>query len=181
MPPERRRCVGGLDKCCEFDCKTHEWIYLRDIGLPGMCQSSPGTARGVLCFDGQTYIFGGTMGVHYSNAILRFNARSCTWSKVVTTGHRPTPRYKHASVIVGDYMYVIGGGSFYPKTVCIEVYRLNMRTFIWEMMGRTPRSPLARIAHSCVSDGADRIFMFGGRNKKRVFGGLDVYHCKSNV
>lgn len=184
----RGRAVNGM---FDFDCKTHNWIDMLKSNTPNI--RSKGLYGHTICeFEGCFFLFGGSSGRAYSNKTFKFDPRYEKWFEVVTSGETPSKRYKHCAVMVGNYMYIIGGGAYYPETEYIEIYRLHMKTFLWENMSHTswitlrrtrwplvppPGYPLSRIAHSCATDGR-RVYLFGGRNNRQVFSDLHVYDTK---
>lgn len=88
--------------------------------------------QSVCTYGDNLLLFGGSTGLHYSNDLFEYNVCSNRWRKLVTTGRRPSPRYKHQAVAVGDKMYVIGGGCFKPEQSSIDLYCLDLKTLVWE-------------------------------------------------
>ncbi|CAM9188719.1 unnamed protein product [Phaeothamnion confervicola] len=145
----------------EFDTRTRSWSKVLMDKEKTPCQFYGQSA----CRYGEVLLlFGGSTGLHYSNDLYEYNVRSGKWRKLATTGRKPSPRYKHQAVVVGDCMYVIGGGCFKPEQSTIDLYCLDLKTLVWaettEMHGDIPK---ARVAHSCSYDpvGGD-IYLWGG-------------------
>lgn len=74
-------------------------------------------------------LFGGSTGRHYSNDLYEYSTCSNRWRKLTTIGQKPSPRYKHQAVIMGQKMYIVGGGCFMPFT---DVHCLDLETLVWE-------------------------------------------------
>jgi Kelch motif len=71
-----------------------------------------------------------------------------------------TPLDAQQAVVVGEHMYVIGGGCFKPEQSSIDVYRLHLRTLVWELVPTLGDVPKSRVAHTCSYDaGADTIYL----------------------
>eukprot|EP00640_Fibrocapsa_japonica_P005025 CAMPEP_0113939592 /NCGR_PEP_ID=MMETSP1339-20121228/5889_1 /TAXON_ID=94617 /ORGANISM="Fibrocapsa japonica" /LENGTH=211 /DNA_ID=CAMNT_0000943151 /DNA_START=243 /DNA_END=878 /DNA_ORIENTATION=+ /assembly_acc=CAM_ASM_000762 len=85
------------------------------------------------------------------------------WSKIETVGVKPSARYKQQAVLVGDKMYVLGGGSYKPPADSVDVYCLDLRTFEWCTVDTKGQIPISRVAHSCDYDSrTNSIYMWGG-------------------
>ena len=72
------------------------------------------------------------------------------WRHVHAGGDVPSPRYRHQAVVVGAYMYVVGGGQFEAPEGDIDVHRLRLDVDDkrWERLHTAGDAPCARIAHS---------------------------------
>lgn len=77
-----------------------------------------------------------------------------------------TQRYDHASVIVGNYMYALGGviSLVFPKTALETWRRYDITANTWTAMptlgGR------GSTGHTLVTDGSNLIYLTGGRNTR---------------
>ncbi|CAM9514931.1 unnamed protein product [Choristocarpus tenellus] len=119
--------------------------------------------QSVCTYGDNLLLFGGSTGLHYTNDLYEYNVRANKWRRLVTSGKRPSPRYKHQSVVVGDKMYVIGGGCFKPEQSSIDLYCLDLVTLVWEETEMKGELPKARVAHSCSFDlETDTIYLWGG-------------------
>ncbi|KAG5174955.1 hypothetical protein JKP88DRAFT_172997, partial [Tribonema minus] len=116
--------MSALGDMWSFDVRHHTWSKLFE---------SPQAMYGVpICwYDGTLLLHGGTMGVHYSDALYAFNLDTGTVAPVVTSGNGPSKRYKHESFIVGEDMFVCGGGAFAPTERRMDMYRLNLSSLVW--------------------------------------------------
>ncbi|KAG5191831.1 hypothetical protein JKP88DRAFT_174058 [Tribonema minus] len=144
----------------EFDTRTKLWSKITGDG-----EDAPSRFYGqTVCRYGSVLLlFGGSTGLHYTNDLFEYNMTTNCWRKLATTGKRPSPRYKHQAVVVGDAMYVIGGGCFKPEQAAIDLYRLDLRTLVWDTPAMGGEVPRARVAHSCSFDPAtSTIYLWGG-------------------
>jgi N-acetylneuraminic acid mutarotase len=146
----------------EFDQRDRSW---RKLTGDGDGQDAPSKFYGqtVCTYKDRLLLFGGSTGLHYTNDLYDYNTHTGIWRKLTTTGKKPSPRYKHQSVVVGDKMYVIGGGCFKPEHSLIDMYALDLNTLEWEEPKAVGDVPKARVAHSCVYDPVDEnIYLWGG-------------------
>ena len=156
-----------------FDFASRAWQPVEQRGHPpppsyghSLCefQSSYGQPGGRVLV-----LFGGTTGVEYSNATFIFELDTCTWRRMVTTGERPSERYRHCAVVVDGQMLVVGGGLFAAPNTAIDVFSLDLSSGHWKMIVAYGAVPEARIAHSVSRlPGQRKLVMFGGRNSGGV-------------
>lgn len=119
--------------------------------------------QSVCAYVDKLLLFGGSTGLHYTNDLFEYNVRTNRWKRLVTTGRKPSPRYKHQAVVMEDKMYVIGGGCFKPEQSGIDLYCLDLITLVWEETEMKGEIPKARVAHSCSYDPeTDAIYLWGG-------------------
>ena len=119
--------------------------------------------QSVCTYGDNVLLFGGSTGLHYTNDLFEYNIQTNKWRKLITSGRKPSPRYKHQTVVVGDKMYVIGGGCFKPEQSNIDLYCLDLRTLVWEETRTKGELPKARVAHTCSFDAeTGTIFVWGG-------------------
>jgi hypothetical protein len=55
--------------------------------------------------------FGGLGGTQTFNDTWSFDISTRKWTELQCTGSIPSPRKRHAAVVLGDVMYVFGGQS----------------------------------------------------------------------
>lgn len=113
------------------------------------------TARrnlGAVAHQGKVYVVGGYTG-SYTSVMECLDLATNTWTK-----YPPmlTPRWATATVLVGDFIYVLGGqGS------SIAAERFNLATNVWEKcppLARTRDRPAAAVLRDCV-------YVIGGDTK----------------
>lgn len=114
----------------EYNTRTRTWTSILTDSEETPCKFY---GQSVCTYGDNLLLFGGSTGLHYSNDLFEYNVCSNRWRKLATTGRRPSPRYKHQAVAVGDKMYVIGGGCFKPEQSSIDLYCLDLKTLVWEM------------------------------------------------
>ncbi|CAB1101283.1 unnamed protein product [Ectocarpus sp. CCAP 1310/34] len=164
----------------EYNTRTRTWTSVLTDSEETPCKFY---GQSVCTYGDNLLLFGGSTGLHYSNDLFEYNVCSNRWRKLTTTGRKPSPRYKHQAVAVGDKMYVIGGGCFKPEQSSIDLYCLDLKTLVWEMDETEMKGdlPKARVAHSCSFDpvGGD-IYLWGGfTGELSRLADFYVYNCKS--
>lgn len=63
---------------------------------------------------------------------------------------RPSTNPPTAQVVVGDSMYVLGGGQYSPEEGPMDIHRLDLEHMIWFQHDLGCMAPQARIAHTYV-------------------------------
>ncbi|CAM9441958.1 unnamed protein product, partial [Discosporangium mesarthrocarpum] len=154
----------------EFDLRSRTWSQLFDGSSP--TSSTANNCRRIghsIVHDvarNRLVIFGGSTGFEYFDDTSAFNLADGVWESLVTTGDRPSPRYKHQAFVDSDAMYVVGGGSFEPEGRHLDVYRLYLggpRANEWERVRPTGDPPRCRAAHGLSWDREARTaYIWGG-------------------
>eukprot|EP01084_Bolivina_argentea_P218573 370870_1 len=144
----------------EFDIKQRTW---RSLTTPMESEHFKYYGQTVCTYRDYLLIFGGSTGLCYTNELLAYNTNTKVWQKLATSGKKPSPRYKHQAIIIGDSMYIIGGGCFKPTLSVIDVYKLDLRTLEWSEVHAMGSVPKARVAHSCCYDSeSGAVYLWGG-------------------
>ncbi|KAJ7387099.1 Kelch motif [Desmophyllum pertusum] len=126
-------------------------------GMPE-CDEFVGARRSkhtLVAWNDALYVFGGDNGKRMLNDMLRFDIKDNSWSRAVTKGAPPAPRYHHSAVIFGSNMLVFGGftGDLYSNSNLqnkndLFEYKFNTGQWTeWRMEGRLPP---ARSAHGAA-------------------------------
>jgi len=109
---------------------------------------------------------GGVTGGRFTNKLIAFDLQKRCWESIVTTGDFPCPRYKHQSCVVGEQLFVIGGGCYLPPEPSIDLYALNLKTWVWSRVQASGEVPEGRAAHTCEYDSVTNgIYVWGGFNR----------------
>ncbi len=149
--------VNNINKdLYEFNIKTSIWTKLYDdfTSFYGLSIS---------LYKHSLLVFGGTKGTIYSNKLFEYNLITNKKREINTSGVLPTPRYKHQAIIINNYLYIIGGGSFKPTNNLIDIYKLDINYLNWEKINMIGKIPINRVAHTCQLDkDTNNIIMFGG-------------------
>lgn len=134
-------------------------------------------------YNNSILIVGGTKGSEYTNAVFELNLLTNNWKELITTGEPPPKGYKHQSIITDNKLYVIGGGSFKPKTSLITIHALDLHTLVWEEINSQGEVPIGRVAHTCVYDKeTNNIYMWGGFDSKSIrLDDLSSYNVKTKI
>ncbi|KAJ9456811.1 Kelch repeat-containing protein 2 [Diplonema papillatum] len=86
----------------------------------------------VITHDGKMVVFGGlsTDGCQDGTYVLNLRAEPLRWKKMQTTGKYPSARKAHASVLVGDTMWVFFGADSFGA--CFgDVLKLDLTSWKW--------------------------------------------------
>uniref|UniRef100_A0A6U1QKS6 Uncharacterized protein n=1 Tax=Fibrocapsa japonica TaxID=94617 RepID=A0A6U1QKS6_9STRA len=147
----------------EFNVHDRRWRKLHLENAPPHLGSIYGHTT---CLHKESLIFfGGTSGNSFWNDICSLNLFTMKYEAISTTGDAPSPRYKHQSQIVGNMMYVIGGGTFTTCSKEIDVFCLDLSTYTWMKISALGDLPPSRVAHSTAYDEHSRsIFLWGGND-----------------
>mmetsp|Transcript_81129 Transcript_81129/g.262848 ORF Transcript_81129/g.262848 Transcript_81129/m.262848 type:complete len:767 (-) Transcript_81129:68-2368(-) len=95
-----------------------------------------------------------------------------TWNALEVAGHRPRPREGHATVEVGDRIYVLGGCA--QELQCFnDVWIFNAGQSSWTQDFYSGDWPEARGGHTANLVGS-KIYIYGGANSQETFGSVYV-------
>ncbi|CAM9977266.1 unnamed protein product, partial [Heterosigma akashiwo] len=149
----------------EYHTLSRTWRRLLAPGDPGHEHVSF-YGQTMNCYNGGVIFFGGSSGHEYTNNLCFLNLKTLKISNVDTTGEIPTARYKHQSIVIGDHLWVFGGGAYRPKTERVDVHTCNLKTHVWKKVDCLGDFPEARVAHTCQYDEVSGlVYMFGGFTK----------------
>jgi N-acetylneuraminic acid mutarotase len=143
-----------------FDFVASRWLTLLSTYSPTARQShcmatyKPPLGQG----SERIYLFGGFDG-SYRNDLHVLDLSTHQWSKVITTGNGPTPRYRSTMVCVCNVLVVFGGHD--GSTFLNDVYVFHPDSCTWARIHATNLPPLPRDSHTAVAFG-DSIVVFGG-------------------
>ncbi|XP_073257137.1 leucine-zipper-like transcriptional regulator 1 isoform X1 [Porites lutea] len=126
-------------------------------GMPE-CDEFVGARRSkhtLVAWNDALYVFGGDNGKRMLNDMLRFDIKDNSWSRAVTKGAPPTPRYHHSAVIFGPNMLVFGGftGDLYSNSNLQnknDLFEYKFNTGQWTGWRIEGRLPPARSAHGAA-------------------------------
>ncbi|GAA6010553.1 hypothetical protein JCM11491_002963 [Sporobolomyces phaffii] len=95
------------------------------------------------------------------------SAADLTASLRRTSGTRPPPLVGCSVTLLGDSVYVFGGRLVPTRTMVSTLYRLDLNSLEWSLVGPSPATtarapPQARYFHSCCPWGTHKLVIFGG-------------------
>jgi len=154
--------TGPCNDVWEYSIKTNRWRMLSNLDQLSAKKILIGQS---MCAHGSGFVlFGGRSGDEkYSNEVHSLDPHLQTVETFNTSGDIPNPRHNHQSIVVGNKMFVIGGGRLLPSCGVVEIFCLDLETCIWTKLQPLGKAPKARAGHTCLLDGvSNRIFMFGG-------------------
>lgn len=113
--------------------------------------------------NGSLYVFGGYNGQARVNDFHEFSFTSRRWSPVMPaahSGHPPSPRDRHSSVVYGTSFYVFGGFDGTSRTN--DFYGFDFSSMCWNPVRfRNGRPPSERHSHAAVIHD-NCMYVFGG-------------------
>ncbi|KAL6630839.1 galactose oxidase [Neocallimastix californiae] len=135
------------------------WTKIKTVG-----KNKPKALRGhsMTLVDEKIFIFGGSDTETCYNDLYIFDTETYWWTLHKTKGMVPPPRpcRAHSANLIGDYIYVFGGGN--GPTYFNTLYLLNTKTLCWEKPEVHGQIPSPRRAHtSWVYKGLLYIFAGG--------------------
>ena len=116
-------------------------------------------------FEDQMYVVHGLSGTQSSAPELLMpvlNLSTFVWSSVRTTGDFPPVLFNHASVLVDNVIYIIGGYDEHSIDHASALYSLNLDDLTWRHIAAT-NAPDPLWGHVLCASGTDLI-MHGGVN-----------------
>ncbi|CAL9042638.1 unnamed protein product [Musa banksii] len=118
--------------------------------------------------DQYLLIFGGSSHSTCFNDLHLLDLLTMEWSQPQTQGAYVTPRGGHASTIVDENWYIVGGGD--NMSGATETIVLNISKFVWSMAtsvgNREPLASEGLTLCSTMIDGEKLLIAFGGYNGK---------------
>ncbi|XP_028396682.1 leucine-zipper-like transcriptional regulator 1 [Dendronephthya gigantea] len=159
--------VSDIFECLTLDFSPYETVH-RWKRMPA-CDEFVGARRSkhtMVAYNNALYVFGGDDGKRMLNDLLRFDAKDCSWGRVVTTGNPPAPRYNHSAVVYGTSMFVFGGftGDINSNSNLLnrnDLYKFKFTNGHWCHWPVEGRVPPARSAHgAAVHD--HKLWVFAG-------------------
>jgi len=134
------------------------WSKIKTVG-----KNKPKSLRGhsMTLVDEKIFIFGGSDTETCFNDLYIFDTETYWWTLHKTKGLVPPPRpcRAHSANLIGDYIYVFGGGN--GPSYFNTLHLLNTKTLCWEKPEVRGQIPNPRRAHtSWVYN--DLLYIFAG-------------------
>jgi len=121
------------------------WTKVKTVG-----KNVPKPLRGhsMTLVDEKIFIFGGSDTETCYNDLYIFDTETYWWTLHKTKGMVPPPRpcRAHSANLIGDYIYVFGGGN--GPSYFNTLYLLNTKTLCWEKPEVHGQTPNPRRAHT---------------------------------
>jgi N-acetylneuraminic acid mutarotase len=137
-----------------------------------------------VAYNGKIYVFAGNGagGVHY-DIVEAYDPGSDTWQTVT---HIPQVVASPAVALVGDNVYVIGGGSPSEGKMVNTVYMYNFTTDTWTTSGLVPLpNPRAFECNGAAPVVDGKIYLIGGiagtKSSRSASNKVDIYDTVSNT
>ncbi|XP_019350873.1 rab9 effector protein with kelch motifs [Alligator mississippiensis] len=176
--PEARGVVvvGGADPANSFsDARLLElgalrWAPPRWTGLLARYEHATFVPAGR---PRSLWVFGGADQAGNRSSVQVLNAELGTWESPEVTGTRPLPRTFHSSsAVVGDCLYVFGGGDKGAEPVKDQrLHVFDTVTLTWSQPEVHGDPPASRQGHAVVAVGS-RLFLHGGLAGEKFYDDL---------
>eukprot|EP01121_Diplochlamys_sp_Union-15-3_P022534 TRINITY_DN9626_c0_g1_i1.p1 TRINITY_DN9626_c0_g1~~TRINITY_DN9626_c0_g1_i1.p1 ORF type:complete len:537 (+),score=87.91 TRINITY_DN9626_c0_g1_i1:197-1612(+) len=105
------------------------------------------------------------------NDLYILHPETMSWSRPITTGQAPRPRAGHTTTMVGNKLFILGGGD--GENYLNDLYILDTETMAWSQAYTAGTSPCARSRHTATLTGNRLFVIAGGGDTGRVYN--DVY------
>jgi len=128
-----------LNSVFTLDIDTFSWKELNVIGQPPEPRCDPV----VVSYGSNIIVFGGSvLDLVFPSDVHVFNTETNQWTQPETHGEIPPSRIGATGVVIGDMLYIYGGGDYDKerrryKTLYTEIWSLNLLTYTW---GQVPAS-----------------------------------------
>ena len=183
-----------------YDTRTHHWSHV-DAELSDECSLPHGIYGHTMhVIDDYIYLIGGTSATEFYNSVYRFDLRAKVdetrwvtlfdedeygdpWERnqqaeeAVQDEQTPIGRYRHESVVFGQFIVMVGGGTAHGVFDINNIYFFDTVDHRWLKKRAHPiepnaPAPLSRKCHSLNRIG-QYIYIFGGRGEEfsSAFGG----------
>jgi len=110
-------------------------------------------------------IFGGVVDNNVSNDLYTYDLESNVWEKDVYSSQDlvPAPRTNHSCVVIGNLMWLIGGGIGQNMTPTNEIWTYNLDTNIWKRVENVKNIDVFTPRLGCAAAEINgRILIYGG-------------------
>lgn len=167
---------GGVSKTVRlktlnaFNVADHKWVQLP---TPGDSCTGRGGA-GLVVVQGKIWVLYGFNGDECDD-VHCFDVDRNKWTKVETTGEKPSPRSVFAAAAVEKYVIVVGGeiemdpqAHVGPGKLCDKAFLFDTETLEWKKLedggGETRPGPRGWCASTAATiNGKKGMLMFGGK------------------
>ncbi|XP_068938853.1 rab9 effector protein with kelch motifs isoform X2 [Petaurus breviceps papuanus] len=158
--------VGGANPNGSFsdvyciDLATHQW---NEVDCEGLLARYEHASFLPLSTPGRIWVFGGADQSGNRNCLQVLDLETRIWSTPNVTGTPPSPRTFHtASAVIGNQLYVFGGGEKGAKPVQdTQLHVFDATTLTWSQPETCGESPPPRHGHVMVALGP-KLFVHGG-------------------
>ncbi|KAH9948169.1 hypothetical protein B0H21DRAFT_254574 [Amylocystis lapponica] len=126
---------------------------------------------------GELFLFGGLAHGTAQNDLYFLSMRDCSASLMTTTGSVPSPRFGHASALIGSVFLVWGGDTRTHReadsgdVLDDGLYLFSTKSREWTRIAVDGLGPTGRYGHSVTVAGS-KIYVFGGQADGELFDDL---------
>ena len=129
------------------------WALINTRGTPPPVSSS----HSATIIGTKMFVFGGSG--HQDNKLRVFDTETSCWLNTPSTTLVPEQRYDHAAFAYNGELYILGGANYDLRVLFNDLWKLNSKTFSWEMVEPKGKGPDWSGATYCCMVG-DRVTVF---------------------
>ncbi|XP_020823209.1 rab9 effector protein with kelch motifs isoform X1 [Phascolarctos cinereus] len=151
---------GSFSDVYYIDLATYRW---KEVDCEGLLARYEHASFLPLSTPGRIWVFGGADQSGNRNCLQALDLETRIWSTPNVTGTPPSPRTFHtASAVIGNQLYVFGGGEKGAKPVQdTQLHIFDATTLSWSHPETCGEPPLPRHGHVMVALGP-KLFVHGG-------------------
>lgn len=145
--PEERPVLPTSIAMCQYHFPTQNWTRVRVRGAPEICHYPLLAAHQdqLVLFGGQTSLYE-NIGRH--EALWSFDITTSAWKQQHASGDLPEPHLACALAVVNNQAYVLANDP--EGTRRLEVYELDLSSWVWRRLPAVGTQPSCRRAASAV-------------------------------
>ncbi|CAI8022511.1 Rho GTPase-activating protein gacHH, partial [Geodia barretti] len=90
------------------------------------------------------------------------------WEKLQASGSAPSVRFGHSTAVVGDFLYVFGGGSYSDGEETVyhnDLFTLDCEKLMWSCVGQEGDVPTPREGAILVAVSGS-LYLYGGTDRE---------------
>jgi len=156
-----------------YDTRGDGWRPLPPMPVDRV-QFGVASGHGQIKGQGQIIVTGGFSieTGKFSDTVWRFSPTQSLWTQMPAM---PGRRAGHASAVIGNMLYVVGGVG----AGAAQLYAYNLKQGRWAVLPTTMPIPASQIA---ITTYGDELVIVGGRDRNgRIIGAVQIYNTKTNT
>ena len=151
-----------------FDVNKLTWSKVDQDGVSLPASRDSHTS---IIYKNDLFIFGGNCQGKRLNDLWKYSFNEKTWTKI-NCPDAPKPKEGHVtSLILNKYM-LIQGGLDETNNIISEMHLFDLENYSWFPCSVKDEKFANRECRSCVSNGENYCFMFGGESNEEIFNDL---------
>ena len=186
---------GGTTSSAVWQVSRQEKDYFTWKKMPETARSempSPRYGHTAWEYGEKMCVFGGEVVLSYlgylnqhgdiegdsNNQLFCFDACHNTWTNPKCSGDVPSPRYDHATAVIGETVWLYGG---YNHKFLGDFYTMSMGSFSWTQIKINDPTPRGRCEHSLTATSATQLVLHGGLGCSKQLNVTWVFDIEARV